>query len=237
MAGDSVYPVGSDHALKTLADYKDTLDGGVAVAVGNGSSLLNTPLLFLESYPTFGCNFVHWWAKRKLPVDHDLYAFCPDVWCCLDVQSLEAVADLPADVPKFASPRFEEKVKSFGFDVDGVIFEALQERIDGLGWVDGTNYGTTLIFAAHLADYFGADTVLLVGFDCTRPKSLTRKDRSGLTGAPHFYDPDREFQKQKTWDKQFHVFSNWMKAKGKRVLNLSDPTMATVESDLIENWM
>ncbi|MBA7515252.1 hypothetical protein ES705_07291 [subsurface metagenome] len=173
-----------------------------------------------------------------MPEDHDLHAFCPDVWCCLDVRSLEAVADLPDGVVKFASPRFEKTVEPFGYNVDGVIFEALQERIEGLGWVDGTNYGTTLIFAAHLADHFGANPVLVVGFDCTRPMSLTRKDRSGLTGAPHFYDPDQEFQKQKTWDKQFLVFSNWMKAKGKRVLNLSEPTMATgMERDKVENWI
>lgn len=217
-----------------LAEYKDTLDDGIALAVGNGESLLNVPRLFLEKYTTFGCNFVHWWAKRKLPKDHDLHGFCPDIWCCLDPQSLEAVPDLPGHVLKFAPPGLSKMGNASGMGMNAVYFEVVQ----GKNEMNYANYSTSLIFAARLAVHFGAKTILVVGFDCSQAKGTGKKVESGITGAPHFYDPGHESIKRVDWDVQFKTFSDWARERGVRVLNLSEPTAATrLERDSLENWM
>lgn len=213
--------------------YKDTLDNGIALAVGNGESLLNVPRSFLERYTTFGCNFVHWWAKRRLPEDHDLHGFCPDIWCCLDPGSLEAVPDLPGHVLKFAPPGLSKMGQASGMDMNAVYFEVVQ----GKNEMNYANYSTSLIFAARLAVHFGAKTILVVGFDCSQAKGTGKKVEKGITGAPHFYDPGHESIKRVDWDVQFETFAKWAKERDVRVLNLSDPTAATrLEQGNLENW-
>ena len=209
------------------------LEGEIVVVVGNGSSLLNVPRDWVESYPTFGVNFVYWWASfnhRRIPLEHEWWGFCPDYWCCLDAQTIEAIETLPRNVVKFMPPRRRADCKDFKVNEDEIVFGFVPDLIKGLSYGnEGTIYSTTLLYAGHLADYLGAPTILLVGFDCTEPINGLVRDQRGLTGAPHFYDPEPEqpFKRMEIWDRQFGAFAKYLEGRGKRVINLSKPTMAT----------
>lgn len=195
----------------TFDDFKGIHEGEEVICIGNGPSLENVSINFLKSRPSFGLNYI-------VHYNEFLNGFMPTYWTALDGGTMDAMESLPPEMPKFVPKRHADKAKQhesvYGFELKEMPHPG------------GMGYGTTLLAAAHIAScHMKAKTVLLVGFDCAKAAKTTRPQRKGITGCPHFYDPDHEAKFMGGWCNMFGILDKYLRKEGQSIINLSHPTM------------
>jgi hypothetical protein len=206
-----------------LQEFESTLAGQTVVIAGNGPGLKNIPFAFLEAYPNFTINYFHHWTPWLRPI----------YWCALDPPCMENMTlDILQGIPKFVSPWGYEKAKSEGWlSDDGTVIPLVFDvKIPKMSWArgeqQGVRYGTSILFASHLAIYMGAKRILWVGFDCTHAKKPASKDdlrSGGRSHIPHYYD-DQEGLWMKSWCIEAGSFVEWANEQGVSIINCSIPT-------------
>ena len=213
--------------LGKLYELKGKHEGEEIVCVGSGPSLMNIPPSFLMQRTNIGVNFLPWWMPF-LELDY---------WIGLDSVPLENLR-VPRlrGVPKLVATRQKEYVEKQGYPLDDVVWFEMEEKIKGMPFRKGGGgiaYSTSLASAAHAADWMGAQTILLVGFDCTvgeRNKDgvggVGPVTGPGITRVPHFFDKAKAHGYKKKWeDQMLSLYAHFYK-KGVRMVNLSRPTAA-----------
>lgn len=196
-------------------DFKDIHKGGEVICIGNGPSLENVSVNFLRSRPSFGLNY--------LPTYNNLLdGFLPTYWIALDRVPMEVIPTLPPEIPKFVPKRQADHiVASEELNSPNVIPFSMgdMEHPGGMG------YGTTLLAAAHIAGaHMKAKTIFLVGFDCAKAAMSRKPFKKGMTGCPHFYDPDHEPKAMGGWCNMFGIYDKWLRKHNQKIINLSNPT-------------
>lgn len=204
-------------AIMNQDDFLKTRSGEIII-IGNGVGLLNIPMGFLLTRPTFALNhFTMWvpWLK-------------PDYWLSTDeVPAQDMIHALPG-VPKFVAEWTHDILVAEGHDHPELVRFKFLQRVDGIpyvgGTLPGTRYATSLLAASHLAVEMGFTRILWVGFDCTQPTMINPDAPKGISGTPHFYDPLKPSRPSETWNKQAGAFARWAESIGVEVVNLSYPT-------------
>lgn len=210
-----------------IDQLKDKHLGEEFLLLGTGISLDNVSREFLCSRYSIGVNYITWYKRD----------FHPTYWVALDPAPHQTIPFLKMSTVVFVPQKNLRRLPEY-VPKGRVIVYQLDEDVGELGHRDGTGYSTSLLGAAHLAHYMGATTFLIAGFDCSRGRASPPRKEPGKTGAPYFYDPDIEPMLQSSWDSQFGKFSDYMTTLGKRVVNLSDPTLcSTLERGDYRDWM
>jgi len=200
-----------------LQDFRDKHIGENLLCIGTGASLNDIPVEFLRSMPSIGINYLTYYSDL-------LDGFLPTYWVALDTGPMMMLDQMPPEVTRFIPLRQQRRVQAAKRNLDDtVIFD-----ISAMPRPDRAGYSTTMAPAVQLALYMGAQTVLIVGFDCTRGHRSDALPEPGKTGAQHFYDPDNGRQYMPSWDKSIGIFSDWATDMGRSIYNLSPFTMSTM---------
>jgi hypothetical protein len=210
-----------------IADFDGIHEGENVLCLGTGVSILNTPVDFLRSMPSVGINY--------LPYYNDLLdGFMPTYWVALDTGPTVLLNTMPKEVVRFIPTRQRSRVLAAGRSLDStILFE-----MDDMPRPIRSGYSTTMAAAVQIALYMGAKNVLVDGFDCTRGNRSDSKADPGKTGTQHFYDPKCGKAYAPGWDKNVAEYASWAEERGRRVLNISNPTMARLsEKSSYEQWL
>ena len=207
-----------------FADLKDAHVNEDMIVVGNGPSLRNIPIGFLDSRPTVVTNFFR---------PHMPDWFKPTYWTCLDDPPMSLIPKLPGII-KLVPLKHQNKVEAANLvkHLDETVFYLLDDEVPGFVHHEssGMTYSTSIASAAHLAYYMGAKRIFVVGFDCTTGhKASSVNDRhSGRTDSVHFYDEgNKTHQYRPVWDSQMKsLLDYFVTQKGTIMYNLSKPTAA-----------
>jgi len=194
---------------------------GEVFILGNGTTLNQYPDDFLLSRPRFGINF--------FPMYHDVEA---TFWSCWDSGPLKEMmpAVLASGVKVILNPKDIEQVKNMGYTGDEFYFWKNTHKHKEFGFTstNGVSYSSTIHWAAQVSLFLlGFDTCLVLGFDCSTGQG--QNEGMGITGNPHFYDPDKEnVRHQRTWDKQWaSMIKQYQKEeRGWSIKNLSVGSLA-----------
>ena len=202
------------------SDYVDRHAGEQVIIIGNGPSLKNIPIGFIESRTNIGINYL----RQKIPWIR------LDYWMATDK---EVVLDLVSDIngiPKFIPTRYMNivKVDLDPDNFDEIVPMALMEDIPGTRYspVYGASYTTTLAAAAHMAFLMGAIEILAVGFDCSFYKGNREYIGDGKSKLPHFYDDKPAMLYKREWDNDVFYVDRYIRGHGSGVVNLSQPTLS-----------
>lgn len=209
--------------------------------MGNGPSLNDIPLWFLQLYPTFGCNLIHLGKDGKMRTDgfKPTYYVAVDSWIFRDFG--EGVLAAFADVPKFIPWPNLDWVEGPNFyrfyHRAGPLWPYCDEPLwprDVLSEPGITYKGVTHI-SVQLAYFMGFTTILLVGMDNTHGRD------EGSTRAPwkHYYaEPQRlKYGEPDHWEEAFKILADGFAETGVRMINLSTyTTMTKIERDDWRNW-
>lgn len=178
--------------------------------VGNGPSLKGVAGAFLRSRPTIVMNWLPRWRKD----------FTPTYWVCQDTICIPAIGFLSDETMRY---RLSSLPNLNRWPADPI--------------VQNTEWTTTTLFAAEMAMWMGATTILIVGFDCSMNDGVYQNRGEGITAQPHFYDVKKPAFKHEKWNRQAGIFRQIAEDAGVRVLNLSDPTFCdTMERGLLSDW-
>jgi len=217
--------------MNCLHRFKDIHKKGIAVVIGNGPSLNDTPLEKLN-YITFGSNMIF----RK--------PFTPDYYCIIDEEMMNACLPLPNDfAPKEKFIRAEAAV---GNPIYPVVANGFS--------TDMTNFvvmgGTVTYALLQIAWYMGIETVLLVGVDHHYPMAsrYNRKFVGGETDIDHFQPADGKpyFKTGKIFNapelegtaRNYAIAQELFTKDRRRILNLTPDTKLDVfPKDKLSNWI
>jgi hypothetical protein len=160
---------------KMIQDFLNLHKGEIAVIVGNGTSLDETPLESLaRKYKTFGAN------KIYDSLSHP--NFVPTYWTCIDQDMLHDTIPYVLTHPEFNSIKFVPR----NIPLSGA--NLLNLQIDGIFSTDASEIvfmgGTVTFVNLQLAYYMGFETVLLVGVDHRYP----RRGIDGIQGSKFIAD-------------------------------------------------
>jgi len=206
-----------------FADFKDIHKDDDVICIGNGPSLNNISIAFLESRPSFGLNY--------MPTYNDfLDGFMPTYWLVLDQKPTEIIPSLPYDMPKFMPSRKQETFEHENEKARRQNKAEPYPNLVGFKMSDmqqpaAMGYGSSLIAAAHVAGaHMQAKRIFLVGFDCEKAMQGKRPYIMGKVGCPHFYDPEHKGKPMKGWCNQMGIYAKWLNKTGQEMINLSHPT-------------
>jgi hypothetical protein len=226
-------------------DFKDRHAGEDMIIVGNGLSLLNIPVDFLNSLSSIGLNYGPWYTETLADGSPSpLKGWVPTYWHALDPPCFLAIDRLLETTYAFVSEKDEtdpEYLKRVG--LENFIPFRCYDQVEGIGNTDGLGptYSTSLLTAIHIGKHMGVRRFLTVGFDGTFAKQGTTrvgdwKDNPGLNRIPHWYngeavkynpdDPD-EIYKHEAYDEQAGECLEYMQQFEKEIINLSMPTLIT----------
>jgi hypothetical protein len=216
-------------------EIKSIHKGETGVIIGNGRSLRRVPKDFLDTYATFGINFIN-----RFPYE-------PTYYVCVDTDILTHSAGEIISVASKASiaflldrhlpesqlyPNLEEL-----YSLDNSMLIVFQQPIrndslsihfEGEYWVTG---GTGSYVALKLAYEMGFSTILLVGMD--HDEEWAHFDDNYPKGFPT--DRNR-MQHQRN---HFRLANERFRSKGRRIVNLSPKSKLDeiFERGKIEDWI
>lgn len=171
------------------------------IVIGNGPSLNSVSRLFLDSLPTYGCNFIG-------------LMYCPTFYVCVDKNALErpemiyetvALADVAYLRHYFGTDPRPDML----YNLPNV--EIVTRKDYALRWERSHTGGTTTYLMLKIALEKGYDRVYLVGVDHT---------------VEHFA-PDYPAFKLSGWEyREWHyrLVAEAYKKAGKQIINLSAPS-------------
>jgi len=205
-------------------------EGETCLIIGNGPSLNDIPVWFLESYPSFGCNYIY-----------KLEDFKPTYYVAVDghvQEHADKINSLYTDVPKFLpTPNRDSWTGPNIFRFNhrpGALWPYSKVPLwpsDLLG-AQGITYKNVTHVSVQLAYFMGFETMLLVGMDNTMGENTSR------VPWPHFYhtQPDPKMPGQPLeCEEAFHILNQGM---GNRMINLSTHTSITkIPRDDWRNWV
>lgn len=226
-------------------DFKNRHVGEDMIIVGNGPSLLNIPVGFLNSLPSIGINYGPWYSETLADgTPSPFRGWVPTYWHALDPHCFLVIDRLPETVYAFVSEKDEqdpEYLKRVG--LANFIHYRCFDQVEGVGNTSGLgpSYSTSLLSATHVAHHMGVRRFLYVGFDGTFAKEGTTrvgdwKDNPGVNRIPHWYNGDAvkynpddpsEIFKHEAYDEQAGECLKFMQRFGKEIINLSMPTLCT----------
>jgi hypothetical protein len=201
----------------SFEDFSGIHKGEDVICIGNGPSLENISVSFLKSRPSFGLNY--------LPTyNHFLDDFMPTYWLALDRVPMEVIPSLPDTMPKFVPHRQWTALEAEGVTAQNN--NVIGFKMGDMDHPGGMGYGTSLLAAAHIASvHMQAKRVFLVGFDCAKAMQSRKPYNKGMTGCPHFYDPEHEPKPMGGWCNMFGILDTWLRnKKNSQIINLSHPT-------------
>lgn len=135
-------------------DFRDKHDGQTCVVVGNGPSLRDIPLSFLQKYPTFGTNRIYL-----------LDGFDPTYYACVNPLVLEQFNQDIVQIP--AQAKFITDTNDWYWRIPGSL-RLHSAKLPAFSYhpEDRVYEGFTVTFVClQLAFYMGFQKVLLVGVD------------------------------------------------------------------------
>lgn len=201
------------------AEWANRHYGETAIVIGNGESLNDVPKKFLESYITFGTNYI-----RLLP-------FQPTYYVCIDKTILEN------HVKQIYNSAREARTAFLG---DGYVNGAEEiyqlnnvylcnpstVKLPDEKWWTG---GTVTYMSLKIAYAMGFSTIVLVGCDWDKEwKHFSDEYIGGC--SPYFYRKGQEYH--------LGTASIFYKKNGRRIVNLSPPSALDeyFERGRIEDW-
>jgi hypothetical protein len=213
----------------TWKELADKHKGETGLIIGNGPSLNNVPLEFLQKYPSFGTNRIY--LKE---------GFTPTYYCSVNPlviqQFSEDIARIPA--PKFLPSSYCFDDTCLPLNSSGVVIFSQ----DASQWI---HEGHTVTFVCmQIAYYMGFDTVLLVGVDHSFQYHGAQNQEMVMDGAdPNHFHPD--YFKGKHWNnpdlmRSEHAYKlarAMYEAHQRRIINLTPNTKEQVfEKGNINEW-
>ena len=203
---------------KVIEDYRGTKSGPCLI-IGNGPSLSDIPIDFINSIPNFGCNFLPLHAKGT-QID---YLVMIDKVTMKSEKLWEWI--LPNTLV-FCFARWAGVVKR---DDRQVWWAKRDELMPGFSGSDlwGQFFPTSAHAAVWIGDVMGYDEFYLVGMDGTsQQKELAGTDGEGRSNVPHFYD-NHPGKNSVLWDIAWGNMAYHLKERGKSITNLSTKTAIT----------
>ena len=195
----------------SISEFWSVHRGETCLIVGNGPSLRDIPLSFLEQYPTFGTNLIY-----------KLIGFTPTYYTAVDHRVLVPLAKtletrFPG-VPKFVPDRYvdyQARPVYYFHHRPGDVWIGNSEGVDMLT-DPGLAYVSISHVALQLAYYMGYTTMLMVGMDNTG---------DGM----HFYGDGYPLPFPDAIDLSFGMLRKGFEAakNPRRIINLSTATQVT----------
>lgn len=213
----------------TWKDLADKHRHETALIIGNGPSLRDVPLDFLNKYPSFGTNRIY--LKE---------GFTPTYYCSVNPLVISQFAE---DIANIEAPKFLPA--PYCFDDSCLPLNSSPMVLfsqDASAWI---YEGHTVTFVCmQIAYYMGFDTVLLVGVDHNFKYDGNPNEQRLMEGAdPNHFHPD--YFKGKQWNnpdlqRSEHAYKlarAMYEAHGKRIINLTPGTKEQVfEKGIISEW-
>lgn len=227
-----------------IQDFKGKHPDRVAVIVGNGPSLDETPLAELaEKYITFGANKIYDSAKHA--------DFSPTYWTCVDVDMLHDCIPWMVAHPEYSATKFVPRE----FPLPGA--NLLNVQIGKPFSTDAGSYvvlgGTVTVVNLQLAFYMGVTTALLVGVDHRYPKrssdgmpgskfvASVKDDAHFTTRSGPYFTPGHIYNRPElagTAAMGYPVSRRTWEQHGRRIVNLTPDTALDVfERGKFAEWL
>jgi hypothetical protein len=170
----------------------------------------------MESMPSIGINYLPYYSKQ---IDH----FMPTYWVAFDSGPVSVLKILPHKMIKFLPIEHYPRAVARELPLDNVIWFTIKD----MPRPNPCGYRTTMVAAAQIAAWMGAENTLIAGFDCTKGPRILVEATPGVTGTAHFYQDEDEQSYAGGWDRAIAPFHQWMIDQGRGgVWNISDPTQA-----------
>lgn len=198
------------------AEHYQKHKGETCLIVGNGPSLKNVPLEFLNKYPSFGTNRIYL-----------LDGFTPTYYCSVNPL---VIGQFSEDIAKVNAPKFLPERYCF----DETCLPLVSSGIpvfsqDASQWV---YEGHTVTFVCmQIAFYMGFDTMLLVGVDHSFKYEGSPNQQNKLQGEdPNHFHP--QYFANREWnnpdlersERAYKLARAMFEAHGKRIINLTPGT-------------
>lgn len=211
---------------------KNMMRGDVCLVMGNGPSLADVPISFLNKYDSFSANNIF-----LLP------AFRPKWYLSVNPlvieQSLEEINALDASA-KFIATYLSDKVPG------SIPLNSYNLKRFSLRPWDGIYEGYTVTFVAlQLAYALGYNTVLLVGVDHRYTYDGAPNEEHVMEGAdPNHFHPD--YFRGKLWnnpdlhesEKSYWMAKHVYENNGRRIINLGpDSSLDIFPRGRLEDWL
>lgn len=205
--------------------------GEVGLVIGNGPSLKDVPLDFLQMYPSFGTNRIYL-----------LDGFTPTYYCSVNPlminQHVDEINEVQSEA-KFISAAFAEKIG--GSVPITSIGSALFSYSPAVYIYEGH---TVTYVCLQLAYWCGFQTVLLVGVDHRYQYLGSPNQRATMIGDdPNHFSPD--YFKGKQWHNPdlarsaaaYRLAKEAYEKNGRRIINLTANTALDVfEKGQLSEW-
>lgn len=213
----------------TWKDLADKHRGEIGLIIGNGPSLRDVPLEFLNKYPSFGTNRIY--LKD---------GFTPTYYCSVNPLVISQFAE---DIAKIDAPKFLPA--SYCFDDTCLPLNSSGMVLfsqDASAWI---YEGHTVTFVCmQIAYYMGFRDILLVGVDHSFKYEGAPNQENVLEGNdPNHFHPD--YFKGHSWNNPDLVRSEhayklaraMYEAHQRRIINLTPGTKETAfEKGSINEW-
>lgn len=213
----------------TWKDLADIHRGETGLIIGNGPSLRDVPLEFLNKYPSFGTNRIY--LKD---------GFTPTYYCSVNPLVISQFAE---DIAKIDAPKFLPA--SYCFDDTCLPLNSSGMVLfsqDASAWI---YEGHTVTYVCmQIAYYMGFRDILLVGVDHSFKYEGAPNQENVLEGNdPNHFHPD--YFKGRSWNNPDLVRSEhayklaraMYEAHQRRIINLTPGTKETVfEKGSINEW-
>lgn len=191
-----------------IQDFYNLHKGKTCLIIGNGPSLGEIPIWFLEMYPSIGSNLIY-----------KLEGFFPTYYTAVDQKVLDplevVLGEYYADVPKFIPDRFvdyQARPVYYFHHRPGEIWEGNQIGRDMLTR-PGIAYANVTHVALQIAYYMGFDLMLCVGLDQT-------------DDGRHFYGQGSLGCNIAAWDDGYRILKEGFAKTGRAIVNISTKTKA-----------
>lgn len=217
------------HEKVTWQDLYNKHEGETCLIIGNGPSLKDVPLDFLQKYPSFGTNRIYL-----------LDGFTPTYYCSVNPLVIQQFTE---DITRIDAPKFLPA--SYCFDDTCLPLNSAGMVLfsqDASQWI---YEGHTVTFVCmQIAYYMGFKNVLLVGVDHSFVYDGRPNEQRVMDGAdPNHFHPD--YFKGKQWNnpdlaRSEHAYKlarAMYEAHGRRIVNLTPNTKENVlEHGDLHDW-
>lgn len=213
----------------TWKELADKHRGETGLIIGNGPSLRDVPLEFLQKYPSFGTNRIYL-----------LEGFTPTYYCSVNPL---VISQFTEDIAKIEAPKFLPAAYCFDdtclpLNSSGMVLFSQ----DASSWI---YEGHTVTYVCmQIAYYMGFKNVLLVGVDHSFQYHGAPNQEMVMDGNdPNHFHPD--YFKGKHWNnpdlmRSEHAYKlarAMYEAHNKRIINLTPNTKEMVfEKGSINEW-